>query len=162
MQTSHTVGLVFAMTALLWPTFSSGESSSNAKVCGYLPIPELEAHFGAKATVVRGNDSASMSMCAVHLPDVRHVATVISNPPAPAMTIEQRLAVVKRFVSESKNLGSVGCFSEQLDMGDKVPSTTCFLDGGHYLSLALISDNPKQLSFEPVKQLLEKAAARRK
>ena len=162
MRVSRVFAIGLSAMTLLGSAIVSLAADDNAKVCSYLPIAELETHYGAKAAAVRGTDGAMMSRCSVALPDPKHSAGVISNAPGPALSIDQRLAIVKKMVSETKNLGTVGCFSEQLDMGEKVPSTTCFLDGGHYLSLQLISDNPKHLSFESVKQLLEKAASRRK
>jgi len=166
-RTSRVFGLLLVMSVLMWPTFSPGESGSNAKVCEYLPIPELEAHFAAKATSIRGRDGSTMSTCGVDLPDRLHGATLTSKPPGTAMSVEQRLAPVRKMLEgkdcEIKNFGSVRCFTERLDMGDqKLPSTTCFQDSGGYLSLGLVSDDPKKLGFESVKPLLEKAAGRRK
>jgi hypothetical protein len=49
-----------------------------------------------------------------------------------------------------------------LGMIPKLPTMACFLDRRGYVSLSLRSDDAKHLDFEAVKQLLEKAAARRK
>jgi hypothetical protein len=40
--------------------------------------------------------------------------------------------------------------------------TACFLIGGRYLSLTLPSADPKQVSMQAVKGLIERAATRRK
>lgn len=44
----------------------------------------------------------------------------------------------------------------------KLPTTTCFLDHGGYLSLSLRSENPTHLGFEAVRTLLEQTAAKRR
>jgi hypothetical protein len=40
-------------------------------------------------------------------------------------------------------------------------TTSCFLVEGGYLNLSVSSENPKQVGFDVVKPLLEKAAAKR-
>ena len=58
---------------------SSGRPASAQaapKACALLPIAELEARFGAKATPPTGSDGSTMSMCAANFPDVRHGASV--------------------------------------------------------------------------------------
>jgi hypothetical protein len=62
-----------------------------------------------------------------------------------------------------KDFGDVGCFTDSVQIdAEKVPTATCFLEKGGYLSLQLQSTDAKHLGFDTVKQLLEKAAARRK
>jgi hypothetical protein len=137
-----------------------------AKVCALFPTAELEQHFGAKAGAPRGHDAATVSMCGVDVPDQQHGANVMTNSSGVSLTVDQRLAAVKATsegkTAQVKNFGSVGCFTSELDLGDtKLPTATCFLDKGGYISLTLRSDNAKQVSFKDVKALLEKAAARR-
>lgn len=166
-----TRGVVLGTGLLLWTTVSYGQASSNARACGLLPIPELEAHFAGKVISVNGADSGSMSMCTAMVADRRHAATLESRPPAAgrAVTVEQTLAEVKRFSertgkpTETGSFGSVGCFNSKLDVGGTPQTeTTCFLAQGGHLSLSLRNVDPKQVSFEAVKGLLDKAAARRK
>ena len=40
-------------------------------------------------------------------------------------------------------------------------TTSCFLVEGGYLNLSVASENPKQVRFDLVRELLEKAAAQR-
>ena len=166
MRLSSCFAMGFATTALVCSAVSLIQAESNAKVCGYLPIAELEAHFGAKAAAFRGDDGrpGQMATCSVDLPDRFHGASIISDNPKPGgSSVEEHLATVKVLGVETKNFGSVGCYQDPIEVGDKkIHPTTCFLAGGHYLALALVSDDPKKLGFEAVKQLLEKAAARRK
>ena len=57
-----------------WAVSSYSQTVSTAKVCGVLPTAELEAHFGTKATVIRGSDTSSVSMCSADFPDRKHGA----------------------------------------------------------------------------------------
>jgi hypothetical protein len=166
MQTSRTARMVFAMVVLLWPALSSGASRSTAKVCGYLPISELEAHFGSKAAAFRGDDGrpGQMATCSVDLPDRSHGVSILSDNPKPGgPSVKEHLAAVKEWGGETKKFGSVGCYRDPIAVGDeKMPPTTCFLEGGHFLALTVVTDDPKKLGFELVKHLLEMTAARRK
>ena len=45
--------------------------------------------------------------------------------------------------------------------GQTLLTTSCFLVEGGYLNLSVAGENAKQVGFERVKALLEKAAARR-
>jgi hypothetical protein len=168
------MALVGALTSavLLWAAPSFGQASPDAKACRLLSVPELEAHFGGKSISVKGSDTSTFSICSVRIDDMRHEASLNIRPPSPAdraVTIQQRLDVVASSMKkdkslETKILGSVGCFKLPSELGDKpLPTTTCLLvnDGG-YISLAIASDDPKQTTFDAVKALLEKAAARRK
>jgi hypothetical protein len=160
--------LALGLTFLAWAGPSHGQSTSSSKACGLLPVAELEGHFGGKATSIRGSETATVSVCAADIPDRLHGADLMSKPPGPVvLTVEQRLAAMKSVLekrgSEVKNFGSVGCFTDHIDInGTNLPIATCFLEKGGYLSLQLRSDDPRQLGFDAVKQLLEKAAARRK
>jgi hypothetical protein len=143
MQPSGIIRIVFLTIALLWPVFSSGESSSKAKVCGYLPIAELEAHFGSKTTAFRGDDGrpGQDATCSVDIPDRMHGATIISKKPnPPGHSVKEHLAEAQPIAVEIKDFGSVGCYITR-----GLPATICFLDAGHYLSLSLISDDPQNV-----------------
>lgn len=169
MRTAILITVVaIGLGALGWPAASFGQAGSAAKACGLMPTADLEAHFGAKASAIRGSDTPSVSMCSVDLPDRRHGADLMIRPPASgSLTVEQRLAAIRpalvdRNGSRTRTFGDVGCFTDQLEMTPKLPTTACFLDRRGYVSLSFRSDDAKHLDFEAVKQLLEKAAARRK
>jgi hypothetical protein len=161
-----------ASAVLFWAAPAFGQANPDAKACRLLSVPELEAHFGGKSISVKGSDTSTFSMCSVRINDMRHEASLNIRPPSPAgqaVTIQQRLDIVANSMKrdkplETKVFGSVGCFKSDSELGDKpLPTTTCFLvnDGG-YISLTIASDDPKQTTFDAVKALLEKAAARRK
>jgi hypothetical protein len=59
--------------------------------------------------------------------------------------------------------GSIGCFKTSAPLDKPLPSTGCFLsDAKGYTAVTTASDDSKQTSYEVVKALLEKSAARRK
>jgi hypothetical protein len=166
-RTSILNAVALSSGLLAWPAPSYGQTGSTSKACQLLPAAELEAHFGAKASPVRGSDTSSVSTCAVDIPDRQHGADLILRPAAAPLTVEQRLAGLgphlERQGSQIKTFGNVGCFTDKLDLGPtKLSVATCFLDNGGYLSLSLRSEDPKQATLEAAKELLEKAAAKRK
>jgi hypothetical protein len=143
------------------------QPSPNAKACAYLPILELEAHFGAKAQNVQGIDQETRFTCSARFPDPFHAAVIESHPSTAAdtaMSAAQRLAIIAPAVraKETRDFGSVGCLRTTVDMGKPVQETTCFLGKAPYLSLSMQSVDAGQVGFDAVKALLEKAAARRK
>jgi hypothetical protein len=141
--------------------------SPDAKACAYLPVAELEAHFGSKAQNVRGIDQTTRNTCSANFPNPLRAAVVESHPPTAAdqaMTAAQRIDFVKGALksAETKDFGSVGCIRSIVDMGEPVHTTMCFLAKSQYLALSVHSVDPAQVSFEAVKILLEKAAVRRR
>jgi hypothetical protein len=164
--------VTLAAVCSLWvePGHAQGlpKPSPSAKACAFLPVADLEAHFGAKAQNVQGLDQSTRNTCSARFPDLFHVALVESHPPSAAdqaMTAAQRLGFLKqamREVKDTRDFGAVGCFRSAIDMGKPVQDTTCFVAQAAYLALSIQSIDPKQVSFEAVKGLLEKAAARRK
>jgi hypothetical protein len=114
--------------------------AQTAKVCGLLPIPQLEAASGSSASAPKGNDAPSISICGVTFGDVRQTAAITRMPPSPtdkSLGVEQRLALLQRADGaekqkfESRSFGDTGCFRIEQDMGDKpLPSITCFADRG--------------------------------
>ena len=147
------VAIARVLTGVTFTLFAGGFSAqaAAAKVCGLMPIADLEAHFGAKAGPPRGVDSPSVSICGVNVPDVRHHAGLTSQRPGPvAISTSQRLAAMKSLLdkqgSKTKNFGSVACFTGHEDIGGKnLPFTTCFTDEHGYISLEILSDNPNIL-----------------
>jgi hypothetical protein len=145
------------------------QPSPNAKACAYLPVAELEAHFGTKAQNLQGIDQSTRNTCTARFPDPFHVVSIESHPSAAAdlaMTAAHRLAVVKEAMKkemvDTKDFGTVGCLKSTVDLGKPVRNTTCFLANAPYLALTLQSVEPAQVSYDAAKSFLEKAAARRK
>ena len=139
----------------------------NATACAYLPVADLEAHYGAKAQNVRGFDRPASNTCNANFPDAWHTAIVESHPPADtdlAMTAGQRLEKLMQGAKdmESKDFGAIGCFRTSVDIGKKLTVVACFLGKAPYLALTMQSIDANHVSFDAVKGLLEKAAARRK
>lgn len=175
---SGVIGFLAILALTLGAAPSYCQSSQNPKACGLLPISELEAHFGGKATKPHGSDGKTLSECSVSI-NGRLVKIQSAPPGAPGLptTVQQGLKAIDAIATdaklgggsvptESKDFGSVGCGSQTFTglPGTKsaLHSTTCFSVQGGYLSLLLASQDPKQVSFEVVKGFLEKAAARRK
>jgi hypothetical protein len=152
----------------LGPGFSEAQTMSAAKVCQLLPMADLEAHFGARVTASRGLDRTTSSTCAADIPDRMQGTLVNRQPPSPAPSTPQRRmdrlkSGAKIKDSDIKDFGNVVCFRSEVDLGQaKLPTVTCFMDQGGYLALTLNSQNPKFLTFDAAKSLLEKAAALRK
>ena len=159
--------VALVVTLLGWVEVSSGQDGSTPRGCGFLPITELESHFGTQATALRGSDSATGVMCSAELPDRRQGAELLSKPPGPgSLTMDQRLATLKQPLelrgAQVKTFGSIACFTDHMKMaGTQLLTTTCFQETGGYLSLSLRSRDPKHLEMDAVKRLLEKAAAQR-
>jgi hypothetical protein len=166
--TSILTAVILGVTTVGWSVSSYSQTVSTAKVCGFLPTAELEAHFGARVSVIRGSDTSSVSMCSVDFHDRKHGADLMSQPQGPvSLDVEQRRAALRQQLerrgSQIKSFSSVACFTDHIDISEtRLPTTACFQTSGGYLSLSLRSEDPKHLSFAAVKQLLEKAAARRK
>jgi hypothetical protein len=144
------------------------QPSPNATACAYLPIPDLEKHFGTKAAAILGLDQNTRNTCAARFPDPLHTAAVESHSSSAAdlaMTAAQRLAFLKQAMKEvqdTRDFGAIGCFQSTMDMGKPVRVTTCFLAKAPYLSLALQSVDPAQVGYDAVRGFLETAASRRK
>lgn len=149
---------------------------ANAKACKLMPTPDLEASYGGKVTNPHGSDEES-SVCTVN---IRGVAIKLqSAPPGTAgvpTSIRQGLMGARLMLGEAKqspeantkDYGKVGCLSMKMTKGfDGRPlarpllTTSCFLVEGGYLNLSVAGENPRQVGFDAIKALLEKAAARR-
>lgn len=141
--------------------------SPTAKACAYLPVAELEAHFGAKAQNLGGMDQTTQNWCAATFPDRRRTARIEARPPSAAdqgMSAAQRLAVIKGMPEtiSTRDFGAIGCFRAKVNIGEPAVSTVCFLAKAQYLALAVQSVDEAHTTYDAVKALLEKAAARRK
>jgi hypothetical protein len=147
-----------------------------AKACKLMPTPELEASYGGKATNPHGTDSVG-SICTVNIGGL--AVKLQSAPPGTGgvpTSIPQGLMGARMMLGEAKqapetstkDFGKVGCLSMKMTKGfDGKPlakpllTTSCFLVEGGYLNMSVSSENPKQVGFDVVKPLLEKAAAKR-
>ncbi len=141
-----------------------------------MPTSELEATYGAKVTNPHGIDGEP-SICTVNIKGL--AVKVQSAAPGAAglpTSIQQGLLGARLMLTEAKqsprkntkDFGKVGCLRMKIKAGfDGKPlakpllSTSCFMVEGGYLNLSVASENSKQIRFDLVKTLLEKAAARR-
>jgi hypothetical protein len=152
--------------------------SPNVPACEMLPIAELEAQYSAKASAPKGTAIVG-SVCSINL--AGHVIKLQETQPGTEGTptsIQMGLAGATMMLGERKNsdsskletkdFGNVGCIRVRLHgvMGEPVAkpisSTSCFLVQGGYLNLTMGREDGQDVSFEVVKQWLEKAGARRK
>jgi hypothetical protein len=168
---------------VLLPVLSSAQATygPNAKACSLLPITDLEAYFGGKATTPRGLAGVSAgSTCTVRINS--HQIKIQSEPPGTPgvprtvkeglagarMILEDAKAYNSMVLLEEKDFGSIGCYSAKVSLGPLASKsgawgydTACFLVQGGYLVLDVTSEDPKDISLDVVKGLLEKAASRR-
>jgi hypothetical protein len=180
------IGLVlFSMAAWLCAgsrLASAQGLNAKAPACGLLPIADLEAQYGAKANVpggitIMGNStcSANVARTAIKLqmapPGDAGAPTSIQMGLAGAMMMFGDAGKDDRMFSkpETQDFGNVGCIKigtqQGLDgkpLAKPIPTTSCFLVQGGYLNLTVASEDGKDVSFDVVRRLLEKAAARRK
>jgi len=183
MWQTRIASIALALVGLcLLPLLCHGQAAygPDSKACSLLPIAELEAHFGDKATTPRGLSGVSAgSTCSVYIKS--HRINIHTEPPGTLgvpRTIKDGLAGARMILQDAKakntiipldekDFGSVGCYSGKVNLGKLAPGTwgydtTCFLVEGGYLVLDVTSQDEKDLTLETVKQFLEKAAARRK
>lgn len=149
---------------------------SDVNACKLMPTPDLEAAFGGKVTNPHGFDGDS-SICTVNIGAL--AVKLQSVPPGTGglpTSIPQGLAGARMMLgaakqtpeTNTKDFGKVGCLSMKMTKGfDGKPlpkpllTTSCFLVDGGYMNMSVSGENPKQSSFDVVKALLEKAAAKR-
>ena len=158
-------------TAQTLPYYGPG-----AKACKLLPTSDLEASFGGKITNPHGFDGDS-SVCTANIGAL--AIKLQSAPPGTAgvpTSVQQGLLGARMMLGEAKqspetntrDYGKVGCLNMKMTKGfdgkalaKPLLTTSCFLVEGGYLNMSVAGGNPKQVGFEQVKALLEKAAARR-
>lgn len=141
-----------------------------------MPTSELEATYGAKVTHPHGIEG-ELSICTVNIEGLA-VKLQSAAPGAAGLpaSIQQGLLGARLMLAQArqsprkntKDFGKVGCLRMKIQSGfDGKPlprpllSTSCFMVDGGYLNLSVASENSKQIRFELVKTLLEKAASRR-
>ena len=155
---------------------TSRHSGPDAKACQLMPASDLEASYGGKVANPHGADGDS-STCTVNIGGL--AVKLQSAPPGTAgvpTSIEQGLLGARMMLGEAKqapktnirDFGKVGCLrmkmTKEFDgkpLAKPLLTTSCFLVEGGYLNLSVASENPRQVGFDLVKRLLEKAAARR-
>jgi hypothetical protein len=165
-----TLALVSLAAQILSP------DGADAKACKLMPTSELELSYGGKVTHPHGFDGES-SICTVNIGGL--AIKLQSAPPGTAgvpTTIPQGLMGARLMLGTAKqspetntrDFGRVGCLSIKMTKGfDGKPlarpllTTSCFLVDGGYLNMSVASENSKQVGFDRVKPLLEKAAAKR-
>jgi hypothetical protein len=177
-----------AMTAILAATFAvvagplslpaqtSPTSGADAKACQLMPTSELEAAYGGKVTNPHGSDGES-SVCTVNIGGLAiKLQSAPSGTSGVPASIQQGLVGARLMLgvarqspeTKTKDFGKVGCLTMKMTKGfDGKPlakpllTASCFLVDGGYLNMSIAGENPKQVRFDLVKALLEKAAARR-
>lgn len=179
-KSATTVILVTTLALVAGPHSLAAQGSPsygpNAKACKLMPTSDLEASYGGKVTNPHGFDGDS-SICTVNIgglavklqsapPRTDGVPTSI---PQGLMGARMMLGGAKQAPeTNTKDFGEVGCLSMKMTKGfDGKPlakslfTSSCFLVAGGYLNMSVASENPKQVGFDLIKTLLEKAAARR-
>jgi hypothetical protein len=182
-MTRHAVATAFLATTLFWVAGSHSRAAQtapfdavDAKACQILPTEDLEKIFGGKVTHPHGIDGDS-SICTVNIGVL--AVKLQSAPPGTEdvpTSIAQGLVGARMMLGEAKqspgtntrDFGKVGCLKMKMSKGfdgkllaKPLLTTSCFLVEGGYLNMSVSGENPKQASFEVVKALLEKAAAKR-
>jgi hypothetical protein len=177
-----------AVTAILAATFAvfagplslpaqtSPTSGADARACQLMPTPDLEAAYGGKVTNPHGSDGES-SVCTVNIGGL--AIKLQSAPPGTIglPTSIQQALVGARMMSgaakqspetKTRDFGKIACLGMKMTKGfDGKPlakplfTASCFLVESGYLNMSVAGENPKQVRFDVVKGLLEKAAARR-
>jgi hypothetical protein len=165
------LGGPFSLTAQTSPYYDP-----NAKACKLMPTSDLEASFGGKVTNPHGFDGDS-SVCTVNIGGL--AIKLQSAPPGTTgvpNSIQQGLMGARLMLGEAKqspesntkDYGKVGCLGMKMTKGfdgkalaKPLLTTSCFLVEGGYLNMSVAGENPKQVGFDVIKALLEKAATRR-
>jgi len=178
-QTATTAILAIALAFVAGPHSLAAQTSPyygpNAKACKLMPSSDLEASYG-QVTNPHGIDGDS-SVCTVNIGGL--AIKLQSAPPGTAgvpTSIQQGLAGARLMLGEAKqspetstkDFGRVGCLSLKMTKGfDGKPlakpllTSSCFLVEGGYLNMSVAGENPRQVGFDVIKALLEKAASRR-
>jgi hypothetical protein len=156
---------------------TSESYGSEARACKLMPTAELEATFRGKAKNPHGADDGESSVCTVNIGGLA-IKLQSAAPGADGVptSIPQGLVGFRMMFAESrrspgkntKDFGNVGCMSLKLTKGfDGKPlgkplfTASCFMVEGGYLNMSVAGENRKQIAFDVLKGLLEKAAARR-
>jgi hypothetical protein len=151
-------------------------SDADVKACQLMPKSELERAYGGKVSNPHGFDGEP-SVCTAN---IGGLAIKLQSAPAGTegvpTSIQQGLMGARLMLGEArqspgantKDFGNIGCLRMKMTKAfDGKPlarallTSSCFLVEGGYLNLSVAGENSKQLRFDVVKGLLEKAAARR-
>ena len=141
-----------------------------------MPTSELEAAYGGEVTNPHGFDGDS-SICTVNIGRLA-IKLQSATPEAAGLptSIQQGLAGARMMLGAAKqsaatmtrDFGKVGCMNLKMTKGfdgkalaKPLFTTSCFQIEGGYLNMSVSSENRRQVGFERVKALLEKAAAGR-
>ncbi len=182
-QMTRIGAITILVVNLAWlgnPCLLSAQTPSNSeaqtKACQLIPTTELEAAYGGKVTNPHGVDGAS-SICTANMGGIAiKLQSAAPRTPGVPTSISQGLAGARMMLGQAKqkpenntrDFGNVGCMSMKMTrgfdgkpLGKRLFTTSCFLVEGGYLNLTVAGDNAKQVGFDRVKLLLEKAATRR-
>jgi hypothetical protein len=170
------VTLTSVAVSLCLTAQGSPASDADARACQLMPKSELEAAYGGKVTNPHGFDGAS-SVCTVNIGGL--AIKLQSAPPGTEgvpTSIQQGLMGARFMLGEARqsaeantrDFGNIGCLRMKMKkafdgkpLAKPLLTSSCFLVEGGYLNLSVAGENAKQLRFDAVKGLLEKAAARR-
>jgi hypothetical protein len=170
------ITLVFGARPHFLTAQTSPYDGPNAKACKLMPTSDLEASYGGKVTNPHGFDDDS-SVCTVNIGGLAiKLQSALPGTAGVPTSIQQGLMGARLMLGEArqspetntKDYGKVGCLSIKMTKGfDGKPlakpllTSSCFLVEGGYLNMSVAGENPKQVGFDVIKVLLEKAAARR-
>lgn len=179
-KTAAAALLAFMPAVAAGPCFVAAQSSPSygreAKACKLMPTADLQALYSGKVSDPHGSDGDS-SMCTVNIGGL--AVKLQSAPPGTTgvpTSIAQGLVGARMMLgaakqaprTNTKDFGKVGCLTMKMKKGfdgntlaKPLLTTSCFLVEGGYLNMSVASENPKQVQFALVKELLEKAAALR-
>jgi hypothetical protein len=169
-----TVAVVAGPTLLAAP--ASPTSGADAKACHLMPTSELETAYGGKVTNPHGFDGDS-SVCTVNIGGLAiKLQTAVPGTAGLPTSIQQGLVGARMMLgaarqsagTKTRDFGKIGCLNLKMTKGfdgralaQPLLTTSCFLVEGGYLNMSVSGENSKQVGFEQVKALLERAAARR-
>lgn len=163
------IALLITANAIAQPVMANAD----AKVCKLLPMEDLRTHYSSPPQRVSGSDDSILSVCAANFGSF--VAKLESGPHDPAAlppNIAAGLMGVKAMLGSSKQLqlldthdfGRVGCYKTKVSFGgETIYSTVCLMmPDGWYLNFTMTHADQQRVSYEIVKSMVEKIAARRK
>lgn len=163
------IGSLIGAYAVPTPVMATAE----AKVCKLLPMADLEAHYSSKAQRVSGSENPALSVCTANFGS--YTARLESGPHDPvqlAPNVATMLMGVKAMLGSSKQLqlldtqdfGRVGCYRTKVSSGGETAySTVCvMMPDGWYLNFTMTHADPQRVTFDIVRSMVEKIAARRK
>jgi hypothetical protein len=180
-ETATTAIVAAAFVLIVGPRSPAAQvsptSAADTKPCKLMPTPDLEAAYGGKVTNPHGLDGDS-SVCTVNIGGLAiRLQSAAPGTTGVPTSIQQGLvgarmmlgAAKQSAATKTRDFEKLGCLNLKMTKGFNgkalarpLLTTSCFLVEGGYLNMSVSGENAKQVRFDVVKALLEKAAARRK